>query len=150
MNQVVLRHMGIALAASLTVALCGCSQPRTPEGFCNTLEKHKIRYLTAMSNANGQLSKRDTAGLLGGLAQTVSALGDLQTMWDELADVAPDEIRADVVTIRDTNRDQMEQAKKSLSDPLGSLGSILAGGFMASGSYARVDTYIRQECDARA
>ena len=67
-------------------------------------------------------------------------------MWEELADVSPDEVKADVERIRDENAKQLEATKDSIDNPLGALGRSLAGGLMVSGSYQRVDAYTKQHC----
>ena len=101
-----------------------------------------------MAQATKNVDQGDVLGMVGGLAQAASALGDLQVMWDELAEASPDEIVKDVIAVRDTNRQQMEQAKNVASDPLGALSGILAGGLTASGSFQRVNDYALEHCGA--
>ena len=110
------------------------------------MEKHKARYLQAMGQANSEISGGDLGGALTGLAGGVAAIGDLTQMWDELADVAPEEISADVAKVRDSYADGLAASKNSMSDPLGAIGSQLIGGMLASGSMSRVDAWTRQNC----
>jgi hypothetical protein len=110
------------------------------------MEKHKARYLQAMGQANSEISGGDVGGALTGLAGGVAAIGDLTQMWDELADVAPEEISADVAKVRDSYADGLAASKNSMSDPLGAIGSQLIGGMLASGSMSSVDAWTRQNC----
>ena len=138
-----------ALALALVVAgagLVACGSTRSVEAYCTAMEKHKARYLQAMGQANSEISGGDVGGALTGLAGGVAAIGDLSQMWDELADVAPEEISADVAKVRDSYADGLAASKNSMSDPLGAIGSQLIGGMLASGSMSRVDAWTRQNC----
>lgn len=138
--------VGVALLAGLT----GCGgQERSPEAFCEVMDKHRERYEESAGQAMDLVERGDGLGLLGGAAQMVSALGDLQLMWDELAEVAPEEIRADIEVVRDNNKAQLENAKKAVEDPLGALVGGLAGGLFNSGSYTRVNDYAGEHCGSR-
>jgi hypothetical protein len=110
------------------------------------MQKHKDRYLLAMSDATKQVQKGDTTGVVGGLAATISALGDIQRMWEELAEVAPEDIRADVESVRDTSAKQLDKAQEVAKDPLGSLGSALIDALINSGPIRRVDAWTSANC----
>ena len=141
------RSTALALALVLAGAgLVSCGSTRSVEAYCAAMEKHKARYLQAMDQANTQVSGGDLGGSLSGLAGGVAAIGDLSQMWDELADVAPEEISADVAKVRDSYADGLAASKNSMSDPLGAIGSQLIGGMLASGSMSRVDAWTRQNC----
>lgn len=132
----------------LTIAATACGPARSTEAYCATMEKHKERYLSAFEDANANLESGDGAAALVGSAQAVAAIGDLRTMWRELADVAPSEIQGDVEQIRDVTDDQFERAKEALDDPLGAMAGNLLDGVMSAGSYQRVDTFTRENCDS--
>lgn len=134
----------VALLAAALVA--GCGDARTPEAFCSTMETHQDRYLEATNAALGEVQRGDGAGLLAGSAQMVSALGDLQVMWKDLAEVAPDDVRSDVEIIRDATAQQLEAAQAG-GDALSMLSSGLLSGLTNAGSYQRVDAYVREHCD---
>lgn len=139
----------IAFSLALTLVpatLSGCGTDRSAKAFCDTMQKHKDRYLQAMGDATKQVQKGDTAGVVGGLAETVSALGDIQRMWEDLANVAPDEIRPDVESVRDTSAKQLDNAEQSIKDPVGAMGSALVNALINSGPIRRVDAYTRQNC----
>lgn len=137
-----------ALALSLVVAsgVAACGTTRSPEAFCSVMDKHKDRYLEAMAKAQGSVEQESAGGLLTGMAQAVTALGDLQRMWEELAEVAPTEIQGDVETVRDANAKQLESAKEVMDDPLKALAGSLIDGLMNSGSIQRIDTYTKAHC----
>lgn len=128
---------GIALVTVLVssaAALAACSgSSRSVEAFCSTMYEHKDRYLEQMGVAQ--------AGGVGGLITAISAVGDLKIMWKELADVAPDDIQADVESVSEAWQQQEDNA--------GSMDwmAILSTGLLNSGSMSRVDTYVRENCD---
>jgi hypothetical protein len=132
--------------ALLPATLSGCGSERSAKAYCDTMQQHKDRYLQAMAGAQKQVEKGDAAGVVGGLAETVSALGDIQRMWDDLAQVAPDEIRPDVESVRDTSAKQLDNAEQSVKDPVGALGSALVNALVNSGPIRRVDAYTRANC----
>lgn len=136
----------VASVAVLVASLVGaCAEDRSVEAFCETFDLHKERYLSAGNEAARQA---EGGNVIGGAAGIISALGDLQIMWDELADVAPEDIRADVEAIRDANQEQMDSLSDTVDNPLGAIASGIVGGLLSSGSYSRVDAYIRDNCDA--
>lgn len=117
----------------LMVALAGCgnSTERSVEAYCNTMVKHRDRYLTAMDNTG------DLSGLIG----AAGAIGDLKTMWDEMAAVAPSEIRADTEAVRDSWKKAEEAAISG--DFMGLFGNAMFN----SAPIERVDAYIIDNCD---
>lgn len=151
-KQVGRRSAGPLLSMILIIAavlLGSCGAPRSPEIFCDVMDKHRQRYEAATTEALESLETGDLEGLLGGGTQMVAALGDLQMMWDELAEVSPDEIRTDVERVRDHNKEQLDAAAKSLSDPIGVLLGTLSDGLTMSGSYNRVNDYAGDHCGTR-
>lgn len=135
------------LAALLLVhVLSGCGAEKSPEAFCEVMDRHRERYEDSTSEALRLMEGGDAAGLLGGTVGMVQALGDLQLMWDELVDVAPDDIRADVEVVRDTNKEQLAAAKDAISDPVGALLGGVLSGLQHGGSFSRVNDYARDHC----
>jgi len=128
--------MGIAgLLAVLPLASCSSeSSENSVEAYCGTLNEHKRSYLASMEAASNPASAAD---ILGGVA----AVGDLKIMWSELADVSPDEIRADTENVRDTWAD-VENAAVN-----GDWASALLTGLLNAGSFQRVDAFVREHCD---
>lgn len=136
----------LLLSLALLTSLSACSAPRTPEGFCSVVDKHRQRYEAAMSDAQSVLQGGDATSLVAGLAKVISAVGDLQIMWNDLADAAPEDIRSDVEAVRDNNQKQLDALKNASSDPIGVLTSGVLSGLTASGSYQRVDQYAAEHC----
>lgn len=139
------RCAGLCLILLSVVPLSACGDGRSPEAFCSTMDRHKERYLDATDAALGNVERGDGVGMLAGTVQMVTALGDLQVMWKELAEVAPEDIQADVETIRDTTEQQLDAATSG--DPASTLTSSVLSGLTSVGSYQRVDAYVREHCD---
>lgn len=135
-----------AVVLVLAVAMSACGSGRSPEAFCGAMDNHKERYLAAMESATESLGSGSADGAIAGLAGGLAAISDLQAMWNELADVAPEEIRTDVELIRDENQKQLDSAGENLDNPLGALGSALMGGLKTAGAYQRVDEFTRANC----
>lgn len=132
--------VGGAVVALLTATLTACSPGRSVEAYCGVIAEHKERYLAAMGEVNA--GDNPLAGMVG----MVSALGDLNRMWEEAAKVAPEEIQADVEAVRDAWASQFEAAERAASDPLGGLASALMTGLQAAAATQRVDEYTAQNC----
>lgn len=136
-----------AVLGVVSMVLAGCGSERSPEAFCGTMDKHKERYLAAMDSATESLESGTAGGALAGLGGGLAAISDLQAMWEELADVAPEDIRVDVELIRDENQKQLDAAGENLDNPLGALGSAMMSGFKTYGAYQRVDEFTGTHCD---
>lgn len=117
----------------LTVLLTGCvgGEERSLEAYCNTMAKHRDSYLTAMNNTG------DLTGLLG----AAGAIGDLKIMWQEMADVAPNDIRVDTEAVRDS---WIKAEDAAIS---GDFQALLGTALFNSGPIERVDAYIIANCD---
>ncbi len=122
----------------LVVLLSGCAENRSVEAYCNTLERHKQSYLQAMEAA---AEPSNAADVLGGIA----AIGDLTSMWREMADVAPEEIRSDTEAVRDA---WIKMEDSAVAGNWG--GAVVLAGLLNAGPMNRVDAYVRQYCDQPA
>lgn len=129
---------------ALTAGLAGCGSSRSVEAFCETHNNHKAQYLAAFDAANSAMAGGD---FLAGLMGAGTAVGDLNTMWKDLAKVAPDDIRTDVEIVADGWAKQSESAAEAADNPLKALASSLAGSFTLAGPMSRVDEYVRTHCD---
>ncbi|GAA4473756.1 hypothetical protein GCM10023190_06460 [Enteractinococcus fodinae] len=87
-----------------------------------------------------------TVDPISGIVTLIAAMGDLNRMWEEAAEVAPEDIQTDVEAVRDAWAQQLETAEKMASDPLGGLASSLMTGITSAGSMQRVDTYTAENC----
>lgn len=134
---------GLALALALTA----CGSGRSVEAYCTTFygEGQELRQQWLDSNASGDP--------LAGMAQLFSAPRDLAVFFDELSGVAPEDIRPDVETVRDTFQSQADslgdKAGDIASGPMGLFGALagdLATGFAAAPAMQRVDTWTSQNC----
>lgn len=123
--------------ALLVLTLTACSPSRSVKAYCDTVEAHKARYLAAMNDAS-------STGSLAGLLEAGSAIGDLKSMWDDLAKVAPDDIQTDTETVRD--------AWDKASDDAGDRNFFGAAVVALSSAAAmqRVNDYIAKNCGVDA
>jgi hypothetical protein len=147
------RHRRYATVIAFSVALAlipatlsGCGTGRSVQAYCNTMQNHKDQYLQAMADATKQVKKGSGAGIVGGLTESISALGDIQGMWDELVQVAPDDIRPDVESVRNTSAKELDNAKLAVRDPVAALGAALVIALINRGPIRRVDAYTRANC----
>lgn len=124
---------GVLMVFAVLV-LSGCAVKGSMEQYCETLASHRESYLQAMGAATDPSSAAD---VLGG----VSAIGDLKSMWREMAEVAPEEIRSDTESVRDA------WSKVEDSAARGDWGAALFAGLLNAGAMERVDAYVRQHCD---
>lgn len=131
------RYLFIAIAALLVLSLpaCGGGSARSAQAYCDMVAKHRDRYLSAMDSANGT---GGLVGLLGGFA----AIGDIKTMWVDLAKVAPDEIQTDTEAVRDAWK-ATEDAAKS-----GDYLSVISNSIINMSATQRVNDYIADNCGA--
>lgn len=135
--------LALVLAGGL---LSGCSSGRSVDAYCGVLEKHKDRYVTAMAEATDVMGAGSLEGLLGGMTQAISALGDLNTMWAEASKVAPEEIATDVEAVAETFEKQQELVQDMIDDPLGALVGGLSGGLTNAAAMQRVNDYTIDNC----
>lgn len=123
----------IILMTSLSA--CGGASARSVTAYCDTVAKHRDRYLAAMDEAS-------SSGGLEGLLTGVGAIGDIKTMWVDLAKVAPDEIQTDTEAVRDAWKDTEDAANS------GNYIGIFTSAFSNSGPAERVNDYIVENCGA--
>ncbi|MBT8162582.1 MULTISPECIES: hypothetical protein [Arthrobacter] len=124
-------------AAGIVVGLVmttGCSSPRSVQAYCAAMEKHKSLYLSAMN------VDPNSKNPLDGLLNAASAIGDLKSMWKDMADVAPEEIRSDTESVRDAWAKQEDAAVS------GDWKAVIGGAIVNAGPMSRVDAYVKQHC----
>lgn len=130
------RVTGTITAAALVLTLAGCAPARSVEAFCDTIGSHRDRYVTSMQAA------AEGGDALGGLLGAIAAIGDLKTMWIELAKVAPLDIATDVEAVRDLWIAQEDAAARQ--DWL----AIASNALLNAAAVARVERYVTQQCGA--
>lgn len=129
------RTLIAAIVLALTLSACGSGTARSVEAYCDTVAQHRDRYLSAMDAAT---SSGGLDGLLGG----VSAIGDINNMWSDLAGVAPDEIRSDTEAVKEAWEESEEAASS------GDIFGMFTSAFTNLGPTERVNTYIAENCGA--
>lgn len=134
-----LRPLAVALISALAAGLTACGPSRSVESYCGVMAEHKDRFVAATEDVG-------TADPVSGLTSLVATYGDLNSMWAEAATVAPEEIQADVETVRDAWASQQETAEKMAENPLKGLASGLMTGITSAGATQRVDVYTAETC----
>ena len=136
-----IRHIA-ALGVCVIVAagMSACGPTRSIDAYCGVMEKHKDRFVTATNQA------MNNSNVFESSVQMVSAMGDLSAMFDEAAEVAPEEIAPDVERVAEYWSTQQATAEQMVTDPFAGLAGALTGGMMNSGSLMRVDDYTAANC----
>lgn len=131
------RRLPRLLVVCVVVAMGGsftaCS--RSTESYCKAVADHREQYLSAMQSASA-------AGGLEALLGATVAVADLKSMWRDMATAAPEEIRPDTETVRDT-WDQVSEAALR-KDWLAAVGAMMQG----VAPMQRVDQYVSEKCGA--
>ncbi|MDN5857584.1 MAG: hypothetical protein L0H84_03085 [Pseudonocardia sp.] len=138
-----------ALVTTLAVPMAACGAGRSVESYCTVFygegQELRQRYIDA-----GDRAEQNPLGTIGTL---LAAPRDLAVFFGKLAEVAPEEIEPDVVTVRDAFQEQADHLgddARSIADgPLGALGSLaggLATGLAAGPAIQRVDSWTTQHC----
>lgn len=142
------RLLGALLVAVLALT-AACGPPRSAASFCTTFEEETRELRAKYTDRAGSLDPEGEPfmSLLLGLGSLVEAQGDIVTMFRQLEAVAPEEIHADVTTIRSSLEDQLDAAGDAVGDPLGGFGSSLVAGLSAMGSYTAFEQYVTSNCD---
>lgn len=137
---------GAGVLTTLSLLLVSCGSVRSPEAFCGALDQHGERFQAGMGSAAQSLESGKAGEAIAGIGGGLAAIADLQSMWEELADVAPEEIRVDVELIRDENQKQLDSVGESVDHPRGVIDSGIIGGFKTNGAFERVDEFTRAHC----
>lgn len=133
------RIIAISLLLTLGLGVTACTPTRSVESYCAVMEEHKERYLTATDTARA-------AGPLSGTVQMASAMADLQAMFRQAAEVAPEEIAHDVEQVAQYWASQEEIAAQAMSNPLAGLMGAVSGAVVNSAALGRVNEYTATHC----
>lgn len=125
------------------LALAGCGTERSTAAFCAVQDRHKARYLSAMKSAT------EDENLLQAVLKGAVAISDLNQMWQELADVAPEDngLRADAEAVAEFFEKQADRTGEIADNPLKGVVSGLAGALTIAAPLQRVDAFVRESCD---
>lgn len=145
-----MRRAGVtALVAVAAIGLAGCGTGRSVAAYCDTFfdrgEEFRQRYLAIDAESDP----------LSALAQLAATPRDLATLFGDLAAVAPEEIGADVETLRDHFDQQADElgddAGEVFSGPMGALGAVsgdLLAGLSVAPALQRFDSWTTEHCGA--
>lgn len=142
-EMLIIRRVSAVVAGiALVSCISGCAPTRSVEAYCAVKEKHKERFETPANRANSN------PDLLFGSLQMASVIGDLALMFEEAAEVAPQDIASDVEKTAKYFAQQEDMAREMLKDPLAGFMHAFGDGIMSSGSLMRVDEYTAKNCPA--
>ena len=134
--------LALTVLAGLTVTACGGSSERSAEAYCRAFYEAAAPIREHYVEADQEIEEDP----LSAITTLLSSPGDLTTIFDAMAEHAPDEIKADTEEARDALKKQQESLGEGLSDPLKALGSGLIAGLTSSGSFSRVGEYLQEHC----
>ena len=143
---------GVAATVSLLVPvwmLAACDgDERTVDGYCAEVAEQQDELSAKYNQRADDLEASDDGMLvlLGTLAMTLEAQGDLVAYMSALYEVAPDDIRPDVGVVRDAFQAQADATADGIDNPLGALAEIAVEGFQSAGALDRVSTYTEDDC----
>ena len=142
------RRRAILIAVLVTLA-AACSPGRSTEAFCDTFHSETERLGDKYNAQADQISQMQDPflGLFASMGALLEAQGDQVVMLQRLADVAPEEIRADVEAVRDSAERQLEITQAAAGNPLMSLFAGLTAGSQSLGSARQVDAFLIENCD---
>lgn len=131
------------LLAGLVLVAVGC---RSTASFCSTLKTEKQRLTTVFETRKPAAGSDDLSAALGNLGASRSGLQQLQTSVKRLSRLAPDQIRADVESVRRQLDDLLQGNKSRPDDLMGLIGGIVGKTVGLALPLARIDNYARQNC----
>jgi hypothetical protein len=132
----------LAAVGALAVAPTGCGSARSVQAYCDAFWSRAVP-LHDRYEAHSETADENP---LAALADVFSVPGDLATLMDAMAAVAPEEIRPDTESVRDNLERLQDSNAHALSDPLGALGDNIGLALSSGSGFARVDAYLAQHC----
>lgn len=137
----------LAAASLALLAVVGCGSGRSVDAYCDTF------YGVGQEFRQRLIDTQAEGDPVGTLVQLLAVPRDLAVFFGKLADVAPDEIRSDVETVRDLYQAQADGLGDDAADlfggPASALGGI-AGDLMSALAVApalqRIDSWTTQQC----
>lgn len=114
----------------------------TAGDFCKALRHGEADIRSHIPNTRPQGTRQS----LIALAQAFGNIGRYESMLDDLVDNSPKEIHTDMKTARDTFKESIDAAPGGISDPLGTLASVLFKNVIHQPSFQNVDAYAQRHC----
>lgn len=128
----------VGIGVTALTGLSACSEERSEENFCSTVNDHRDQFTAAMDTVTS------SANIGDGLNQAGDAFNSLGDMWSELADVAPEDIQEDAETMDrafGSDSDEAEETEGS-GGPLAGLSDALG----TAQSAVNINTYVNEHC----
>lgn len=144
MDRSLKSRAAIGLTSLALMALPGCGNERSVEAFCGVHDEYKARYLAAFEAFDPEASGPEVIANLLGIG---SVIGDLANMWEKLAQVAPDDISAEVDSVSTGWQKMTDKTSAMAEHPMSAGISITTTALQISGPMGRTDAYVRENCD---
>jgi hypothetical protein len=130
----------LALIAGVSLSYVGGPE-RSVASYCQTwqTEGQKLHDRWAAQTQGND-------DLLGSVATLAGAPQDLADLFDKLAEVAPEEIKADVERYRDAWQQTADNFGEHAIDPLRFLGLQLTVAMQSKGAETRIDNWTSTHC----
>ena len=135
-----------ALVALVAVLAAGCGvfgDGRSVEAYCETWRTGSMEIVDRLEGVSFDEEGGDPLAALGALIRTP---GDLVSLFDELADVAPEDIQREVEAVRDSLDQSIDAGGEAVSDPVAGLASGFVAAIKSAGAYEKVGTYTAENC----
>ena len=141
-RSIYLRRLPLSLLVAIAVVAAACSEGRSVEAFCDRLHEGERDIKAVAAEAGAQDEP------LLGLALLFGAVGEYQSMIEDLADVAPSEIRSDMERARDSFGRQAELASdaRGLEDFAFAAVSGFIDGLSNRTAFENVDAFASANC----
>jgi hypothetical protein len=145
------RALCLCVVSAFAFGLSGCFGPeRSAAAWCDAYWDKAIPIHDGYQE-HADMAEEDPFPII---LDVFALPGDMAVVLDDMAKVAPEEIRSDTEALRDSMKKLAETEGKAFSDPLGALGDGIGNALSTMGSSRRVDEYFSRHCgtpaDARA
>lgn len=133
-------------AMLLGTAACGndAKEP-SAENFCATLTQEAGKLRDSTARLRDLAASSDAARSVGDIASAAKSYVDLANIYDQLSQVAPPEVKADVTAIR-TSFDDLTAGADVDATKLASAAKETFDSLRNSGELQRLNDYAKNEC----
>jgi len=133
-----------ALALSVvSIGLGGCSsETRSVTAYCQTFYQKGTQLRSQFQGAANNMSRNPLAGIVS----LLTAPSQLATFFGELDKVAPPEIEPQVAQIQQAFQQEVDNATKDITNPVGGIISGLASAIATGPAWTQVGSWTGANC----
>jgi len=140
--------LAVVVSISLSFSACGGS------GKTHSIEAVCTARTAALSKIKSQLdsssSNEGPGGFISGLSTLVSLPHSIAVMTGDMAAVAPEDIRPDLLAVQSSYQQATKDMGSLGTDPIGALVNGIVSGLAVSDSQQRVDEWLQKNCGVAA